>query len=69
MKMTLNVFAAALALNDKEIQKNSERILKIKLFIDKCNWKEMYYSSRKNNWSKYKKNNLKIPFIVLYVKK
>ena len=49
MKMTLNAFAAALALNDKEIQKNSERILKIKLFIDKCNWKEMYYSSRKNN--------------------
>ena len=46
--MTLNVFAATLALNNKEIQKNSERI-KIKLFIDKYNWKEMYYSSRKNN--------------------
>ena len=29
--MTLNVFAATLALNNKEIQKNSERILKINI--------------------------------------
>ena len=36
----------------KETGKDSERILKIKPFIDKHNWERMNYPSEKDDWKK-----------------
>ena len=61
-------YTAILALNRNEIGKNAERIIKIKSFIDKCNWKGTNYPSRKNDWKKYDKS-LTIAINALYAKK
>ena len=42
-------YAATLSLNDKEIRKESERITKIKLVIDKYNWEGINYSLEKDD--------------------
>ena len=47
---------------------NSERISKIKPFINKYNWKGTNYPSEKGNYRKFEKNNLRISFNVLYEK-
>ena len=49
----------------KETGKDSERILKIKPFIDKHNWERMNYPSEKDDWKKFEKNNLTITVNVL----
>ena len=56
-------------LNYEEIKKDSQRITKIKPFINKCNWKGISVPSEKNDWKKFEKNNVSIAFNVLYVKK
>ena len=43
-----------------KIAKHLERISKIKLFIDICNWEGINYPSEKDNWKKNQKNNLTI---------
>ena len=42
-------YATALALNRKEIGKHPERIIKIKLFIDKYEWERKNHQSEKDN--------------------
>ena len=42
-------YAATLALNHKEFGKDSARITKIKLLIDKLNWEEKDYPSENND--------------------
>ena len=53
----------------KKKGKYSERITKIKPFINKYNWKGINFPSEKNDWKKLEKNNLTISLNVLYAKK
>ena len=43
-------------LNHEEIEKNPERITKIKLFTNKYNWKERNFPLAKDDWKKFEKN-------------
>ena len=45
-------YVTTFALNHKEIGRNSGRISKIKLFIDKYNWEGIIYRSGKGYWKK-----------------
>ena len=49
--------------------KHSERITKIKSFMNKDKWKGIDFPSEKDNWKKIETNNLKIALNVLYAKK
>ena len=52
----------------EKIRKPPKIILKIKPFIEKYNWEEKRYLSRKRDLKIIEKNNLAIVFIVLYAK-
>ena len=56
-------------LNYVEVKKDPQRITKNKPFINKYNWEGINYTSEKNNWEKFQKNNVTIAFNVLYAKK
>ena len=58
----------AVALNDEEIWKHSEKITKIKSFISKCKWEGMNFLSEKYDWKTFYKNYLTIGLNLLYVK-
>ena len=62
-------YAATFALNYEKIVKHAEKITRIKPFINKYNWKEINYPSKKDDWKKFKKNNVTIALNVLYAKK
>ena len=57
-----------LAVNYKENGKISERITKLKLFIDKCNQEGKNYPSEKDDWKKTERSNLTIALNVLHAK-
>ena len=50
------------------IGKHSERITKIKPFINKYNWEGINFPSEKCDWKKFEKNNLKTALNVLMLK-
>ena len=54
-------YVATVALNNKEIGRNWQRISKIKLLINKYNWKVINYSLGKDYW----KNERKIMLLLL----
>ena len=58
----------AVALNDEEIWKHSEKITKIKPFINKCKWEGMNFLSEKYDWKTFYKNYVTIGLNLLYVK-
>ena len=62
-------YAVTVALNHKEIGKNTEKIIKIKTFINKYKWEEINFPSAKDNWKKIEKNNITIALNVLFAKK
>ena len=51
-------YAITFALNHEEIGKNPERSMKIKPYIDKCNWEGANDPSEKDDWKEFEKNNL-----------
>ena len=55
-------------LNYEEIGKYSERITKIKPFINKYKWEGINFPSEKDDWKKFGKNNVTIALNVLYAK-
>ena len=57
------------ALNHKEMGKNSGRILKIEPVTDERNWKDINSSSGKKHWKTFQKNNPTIALDMLYTKK
>ena len=61
-------YAAVLALNHKGIRKDSGRITKTKLFIDKYNWEERNYPSEKDDWNWFEEDDLTVAPNVLYAK-
>ena len=52
--------AITIALNYEEIGKNPERITKIKPLMNKFNWKDIDFTSHKNDWNEFEKNNKSI---------
>ena len=56
-----------MALNYKQIKSHSERISKIKPFIDQYNWKEIYFPSHSKNWKKFEQYNKRIALNILFV--
>ena len=50
-------YAVTLALNLDKINKNSQRISKIKPFIEQYNWKDIDFPSTSNDWKKFELNN------------
>ena len=53
-------------LNYEEIEKDPQRITKIKPFINKYNWEGINYPSEKGDWKKFKKNDLTIALNLFY---
>ena len=43
-------YTVTVALNHEEKKKNAQRITKIKSFINKYNWKEINFPSKKDDW-------------------
>ena len=60
-------YAITAALNHKEIGKHPEK--KIKLFVNKHHQEGINYSSEKDDWNKFEKNNLTISLNVMCAKK
>ena len=56
-----------MALNYEQIKRDSQRISKIKPFINQYNWKEIDFLSYKKDWKKFELNNTSIALNVLYV--
>ena len=50
-------YAVTLALNLDNINKNSQRISKIKPFIEEYNWKDIDFPSTSKDWKKFELNN------------
>ena len=48
-------YALTVALNHEQIEKDPQRIAKIKPFIDQYNWKEIDFPSHKKDWKKFEK--------------
>ena len=59
-------YAATLALNLDQINKHSQRVSKIKPFIEQYNWKDIDFPSTSKNWKKFELNN-EIALNILYI--
>ena len=60
-------YAATLALNFNNIDKHHQRISKIKLFINNCNWNNINFPTAKKDWNKFELNNKDVALSILYV--
>ena len=58
-------YAVTLALNLDEINKHSQRISKIKPFINQYNWKDIDFPATSKDWRKFESNN-EIALNILY---
>ena len=61
-------YASTVALNQEETESHPERVLNIKPFKNKCNWKVINYSSKIDDWKTFEKNNSTISLNILYIK-
>ena len=57
------------ALNYQTIEKNPQRISKLKSYINKYNWEGINSSAGSKEWQKFEQNNDTIALNILYVKK
>ena len=55
------------ALNYQNIEKHSERISKLKPYINKYNWKGIKFPAEPEEWKKFERNNKTIALNVLYI--
>ena len=60
-------YAITTALNYRNIGHHSERISKLKLFIDNYNRKDIEFPSHLKDWGKFEQNNKTIALNILYV--
>ena len=58
---------ATLALNFNNIDKDRQRISKIKPFINNYNWQDINFPAAKKDWNKFETNNKNIGLNILYV--
>ena len=56
-------------LTHEEIQRDPQRITKIKPFINRYNWKEQNFKSREDDWKKIEKENLTVVLNIFYAQK
>ena len=60
-------YALTVALNYRNIKKDSQRVSKIKPFIDQYNWKEIDFPSEQKNWKEFEQNNKSIALNILFL--
>ena len=53
--------------NYQTIEKDPQRISKLKPHINKNNWKEIDFPARPKEWIKFEKNNITIALNILYI--
>ena len=56
-----------LALNHDKIDRNPQRISKIRPFIDQYNWKDIDFPATSKDWKKFEQNKESISLNILYV--
>ena len=59
-------YVLTVALYHEEIGSNTERITKIKPFINTYNWKDIKFPSHSNDWKKFKQNNKTIALNIIF---
>ena len=59
-------YAVTLALNYDKIDRNPQRISKIKPFVEEYNWKDIDFPSTSKDWKKFELNN-EVALNILYV--
>ena len=62
-------YTVTVALNHGKMKKDTQRITKIKPFINNCNWEGTNFLSEEDHWKKLEKNNVAIALNVLSFKK
>ena len=60
-------YAVTVALNHNKINNHPQRVSKIKLFIDQCNWYDIDFPSTSKDWKKFELNDESIALNMLYV--
>ena len=60
-------YAITTALNYGKINNHSEKISKLKPFIDNYNWKDIEFPSYSKDWKKFEQNNKTIALNILFV--
>ena len=60
-------YATTAALNHEKIEKDPQRISKIKPSIDQYNWKEIEFPSHSKDWKKFEQINKTIALNILFV--
>ena len=60
-------YAVTVALNHHKINNHSQRVSKIKPFIDQYNWNDIDFPSTSKDWKKFELNNESIALNILYV--
>ena len=60
-------YAVTVALNHDKINKDPQRVSKIKPFIDQYNWNDIGFPSTGKDWKKFELNNESIALNILYV--
>ena len=60
-------YAATLALNLNQINKDPQRISKIKPFIENYNWNDINFPANKKDWNRFEVNNKNVALNILYV--
>ena len=60
-------YVVTVALNHDKINKNPQRVSKIKPFIDQYNWNDIDFPSTRKEWKKFELNNESISLNILYV--
>ena len=60
-------YATTLALNFNKINKDPQRISKIKPFIENYNWNDINFPANKKDWNRFEVNNKNVALNILYV--
>ena len=60
-------YAATLALNFDDIDRNPQRISKVKPFINNYKWNDINFPATKKDWNKFELNNKNVALNILYV--
>ena len=60
-------YATTLALNFSKINKDPQRISKIKPFIENYNWNDINFPANKKDWHRFEVNNKNVALNILYV--
>ena len=60
-------YATTLALNFEKINKDPQRISKIKPFIENYNWNDINFPANKKDWNRFEVNNENVALNILYV--